>query len=141
MSFLFVLQMMAAWYGILVLVVWLVAVLAFRKVWRIRYITLTVLIVAFLPPMYLFRDQPEAIRQQNAEAEDLKKRYIESKAVFDELCKEAGMKIFKKPEKVDGIALKMPDAAIGGSMDDKYHKNAALLSEGAGDYGKGLAFL
>ena len=39
MNFLFVLQMMAFGYDILVLVVRLVAVLAFRKVWRIRPIT------------------------------------------------------------------------------------------------------
>lgn len=129
MNFLFVLQMMAAWYGILVLVVWLVAVLAFRKFWRIRYITLTVLVLSLLPPIYLFRDQPEAIRKQNTEAEDLRKRYAESKAMFDELCKNAGIKIFKKPEKVDGISLTIPEV-VGGSMDDKYHPSAALLSEG-----------
>ncbi len=129
MNFLFVLQMMAAWYWILVLVVWLVAVLAFRKVWRIRYITLTVLIVAFLPPMYLFRDQPEAIRQKNAEAENLEKRYIESKAMFDELCKGAGIKVIKKPEKVDGVLLKMPmNAKNLDASSNKYYPSAALSS-------------
>ncbi len=128
MNFLFVLQMMAAWYGILVLVVWLVAVLAFRKVWRIRYITLTVLIVAFLPPMYLFRDQPEAIRRQNAEAEDLRKRYTESKAMFDELCKGAGVKVAKKPEGVKGILLRVQAVPAGADVDDQFYPSAALHS-------------
>lgn len=129
MDFLFVLQMMAFWYGLLVLVVWLVAVLVFRKIWRARSITLAVLALALLPPIYLFRDQPEAVRQQNAETEDLKKRYIESKTMFDELCKGAGIKVIKKPKRVDGILLKMPmNAKNLDALGSQYYPSAALSS-------------
>lgn len=128
MNFLFVLQMMAAWYVVLVLVVWLVAVLAFRKFWRIRYITLTVLVLSLLPPIYLFRDQPEAIRQKNAEAEDMKKRYTESKTMFDELCKSAGVKVTKKPEMVKGVLLRVQVDPVGAAVDDQFYPSAALHS-------------
>lgn len=130
MSFLFVLQMMAAWYGIVIFVVWLVAVMVFRRKWRIRNISLTILILSLLPLIYLFGDQPEAIRRQSAEAEDRRKRYAESKAIFDELCKDAGIKIMRNPGKVDGIALSMPNPAFNVDMDANNYPNAALLSEG-----------
>ncbi len=128
MSFLFVLQMMAAWYGIVIFVVWLVAVMVFGKAWRIRNITLTVLILSLLPLIYLFGDQPEAIRRQNAEAEDLRKRYVESKAEFDELCKGAGIKVYRKPEKVDGVLLRMQKMPQGMDWDDQFFPPAALAS-------------
>lgn len=130
MSFPFVLQMMAAWYGIVIFVVWLVAVMLFRKSWRIRNITLTVLILSLLPLFYIFGDQPEAIRRQSAEAEDLRRRYVESKAMFDELCKDAGIKIMRNPGKVDGIVVSMPDPPFNGDMDANNYPNAALLAEG-----------
>ena len=130
MSFLFVLQMMAAWYGIVIFVVWLVAVMVFRKAWRIRNITLTVLFLSLLPLIYLFGDQPEAVRRQNAEAEDLRKRYAESKAMFDELCKDAGIKIMRNPGKVDGIVVSLPDPPFNVDMDANNCPNAALLAEG-----------
>lgn len=75
----------------------------------------------------------ETARQQ-VQVDEFRQRYAKAKALFDERCKTAGEKIYRRVENVDGVLLmNIRQSDRPGISDNPYWADAGLPQESAGD--------
>jgi len=81
-----------------------------KRIWLLPIPGLVVLVVFLVIPYFLQKERDEQelqrLQQVRAEREAWRKRYYEpAKARFDQLCQNAGEKIYRTADNVDGILL------------------------------------
>ena len=115
---------------ILLVIIWTVVSIFSRRGKRLRnnlIATPLALLAAFLWAYIASSDDRARQREMQAKAEARQKEYLESKAIFEERCKNAGEKIYQTVENVEGITLlNVPKESPQGARNDPMWEGAVF---------------
>ena len=115
---------------ILLIIVWTVVYHVSQPGKRLRnnlIATPLALLAAFAWAYIASSDDRARQREMQAKAEARQKEYLESKAIFEERCKNAGEKIYQTAENVEGITLlNVPKESPQGARNDPMWEGAVF---------------